>query len=373
MHTHLHTAASAVMSGRALSRVEAERLLSLLPGALAAGAEPSSASLAGAGESFVSPAGAEFSALAAGGSSASQAGSGELPAAGLPALLSVAGLAAAAGGAAPFTCGIINAKSGRCAENCAFCAQSGYHTTDAPVHALLPLEKLLERAETLAAAGVTYMGIVTSGTGPTGRDFAAICEAAAHISRRVDIKLCASLGILRAEEARALKEAGFTSYHHNLETSAGYYSRICTTHDHAVRVETVKTARAAGLRVCSGGIFGLGESWEDRLDLAETLADLDVHSIPVNFLTPIPGTPLENAAGLSPAEALAVVALFRLLQPRRDIVICGGRTRTLGEWENSLFLAGANGLMVGDYLTTRGNALDRDMAMLRELGVVSRA
>ena len=290
----------------------------------------------------------------------------------LPPVLALAGMAATAGGSAPFTCGIINAKSGRCAENCAFCAQSGHHKTNTPVYGLIPREQLLQRALELAGAGVTYMGIVTSGTGPTGRDFEVILEAAAYIRGRVDIKLCASLGILEPEQARALKEAGFTSYHHNLETSAGYYSRICTTHDHAVRVNTVQVARAAGLRVCSGGIFGLGESWQDRLDLAETLAALDVHSIPINFLTPISGTPLEAAEGLRPAEALAVVALFRLLHPARDIVICGGRTRTLGEWENSLFLAGANGLMVGDYLTTRGSALERDMAMLRELGVLDR-
>lgn len=288
----------------------------------------------------------------------------------LPQLFSLAGLACAQGGSKPFTCGIINAKSGRCAENCAFCAQSGYHKTGSPVYALIPREKLLERAALLADAGVTYMGIVTSGTGPTQRDFAAICEAAAYITERVGIRLCASLGVLHPEQATALKQAGFTSYHHNLETSAGYYPRVCSTHEHSIRVDTVRVALAAGLRVCSGGIFGLGESWQDRLELALELAALNVHSIPVNFLTPIPGTPLENASGLRAVEALAVIALFRLLHPSRDIVICGGRSRTLAEWQHCLFLAGANGLMVGDYLTTRGGALDADLSMLRELGVM---
>lgn len=290
----------------------------------------------------------------------------------LPPLFALAGLAAGQGGSKPFTCGIINAKSGRCAENCSFCAQSGYHKTDSPVYALISREKLLERAAALAAAGVDYMGVVTSGSGPTKRDFAAICGAAEYITKRIDIKLCASLGVLRPEEAIALKQAGFTSYHHNLETSAGYYAQVCTTHEHSLRVDTVRVALAAGLRVCSGGIFGLGESWRDRLELALNLAELGVHSIPVNFLTPIPGTPLENAPGLRPAEALAVISLFRLLHPSRDIVICGGRSRTLAEWQNCLFMAGANGLMVGDYLTTKGGALDKDLSMLRELGMASR-
>lgn len=290
----------------------------------------------------------------------------------LPAIMAAAGVALAAGRSTPFTCGIINAKSGRCGENCTFCAQSAHHKTDTPVYALLPREKLLERALVLSKAGVTYMGIVTSGTGPTEKDFEAICQAAEHITQRVDIKLCASLGMLQQEQARALTEAGFTSYHHNLETSANYYGSICTTHEYSLRVCTVETARAAGLRVCSGGIFGLGESWEDRLALAAHLKDLDVHSIPINFLTPIPGTPLENAPVLRPAEALSIIALFRLLHPGRDIVVCGGRSKTLGQWENSTFLAGANGLMVGDYLTTKGSALERDMTMLRELGVMLR-
>lgn len=269
----------------------------------------------------------------------------------------------------PFTCGIINAKSGRCAENCSFCAQSGYHATAAPVYPLIANEKLLERAELLADNGVDYMGIVISGTGPTPGDFERICVVAGRIRARTGIRLCASLGILKPEQAASLKQAGFTSYHHNLETARSYYGQICSTHGIELRERTVQNARAAGLRVCSGGIFGLGESWEQRLEMAETLQELAVDSIPLNFLNPIPGTPLEKAKPLSPEEALGSIAMFRLLHPDRDIVICGGRGRALGAWENLLFSAGANGLMVGDYLTTKGSPFEKDLELLRVLGI----
>ncbi|MDL2306929.1 biotin synthase BioB [Desulfovibrio sp. OttesenSCG-928-C06] len=273
---------------------------------------------------------------------------------------------------APFTCGIINAKSGRCAENCSFCAQSRYHATASPVYPLVDDEVLLERARLLAENGVDYMGIVISGTGPSDKDFERICAAAQRIIGETGIKLCASLGILGMEQAVALKQAGFTSYHHNLETSRSFYPEICGTHGVEIREQTVANARVAGLRVCSGGIFGLGESWEQRLEMAETLRELNVDSIPVNFLNPIPGTPLENAATLPPREALMVIALFRLMHPGRDIVICGGRGKVLGDWDKLIFSAGANGMMVGDYLTTKGSPFERDLAMLEELGVRSR-
>lgn len=269
----------------------------------------------------------------------------------------------------PFTCGIINAKSGRCPEDCAFCAQSARYDTGVSAYPLKSGVELFRRAEALAAAGVDYMGIVISGATPTGPDLERICRTAAEVTARLPIRLCASLGLLSKDQAAALKEAGFTSYHHNLETGRSYYPRVCTSHSYTLRLETVKTALAAGFRVCSGGIFGLGEPWADRLELARTLADLGVHSIPINFLTPIKGTPLEGAAGLGPAEALAVIALFRALNKDKDIVVCGGRSRTLGREERSLFAAGANGLMVGDYLTTKGGPLERDMEMLKELGL----
>lgn len=284
-------------------------------------------------------------------------------------ILASAATAASLGGSRPFTCGIINAKSGRCGEDCAFCAQSGRHATTTAVYPLLGEEALLERAEHLAAAGAAYMGIVASGVGPTARELDALCRTAERISRRVGIKLCASLGVLEGDQAFVLKQAGFTSYHHNLESSRSYYGKICTTHSYERRLETVIKAGAAGLRVCSGGIFGLGEDWEHRLELALTLRELHVDSIPVNFLIPIPGTSLEHAPGLEAREALAVIALFRLMHPARDIIICGGRAHTLGAWENSVFFAGANGLMVGDYLTSPGSSPAKDREMLRVLGL----
>jgi biotin synthase len=292
---------------------------------------------------------------------------------GLTDLVAAAGAARAAGGSSAFTCGIINAKSGRCGEDCAFCAQSRHHAAAAPAYPLVDEDTLLARAEQLARAGVTYMGVVTSGVGPDKRDFERICRAAGRISREVGIRLCASLGLLAEGQALALKQAGFTSYHHNLECARSYYGRICTTHSYDQRRQTVRQAAAAGLRTCVGGIFGLGESWLQRLELAADLQELGVDSIPVNFLTPIAGTPLERAPGLPAREALALIALLRLMHPDRDVLICGGRTRTLGEWENSLFFAGANGLMVGDYLTLKGNPLDNDLRMLRTLGVLADA
>lgn len=267
----------------------------------------------------------------------------------------------------PFTCSIVNAKSGLCAENCAFCAQSSHYTTTAPVYPLMDASSLYRHAEHLASNGIAYMGIVTSGTGPTKKDFISLCQLANRISTTLPIKLCASLGVLTFQQACTLKEAGFTSYHHNLETAASFYPQICTTHSYAIRLNTVKNAVKAGLRVCSGGIFGLGETWQHRMEFAQTLSELGVHSIPVNFLMPIAGTPLESAQPLSPMEALAILVLLRLMHPTRDIVLCGGSSQTLQHWKRHFYQAGANGLMVGNYLTQKGRPLAEDMALLHSL------
>lgn len=275
---------------------------------------------------------------------------------------------AALAGARVFTCGIVNAKSGRCQENCGFCAQSAYHRTAAPVHPLLGREEMLRWAERLAQAGADYMGMVTSGTGPDEKDFENLCDMAAAVKTQFGLKLCASLGVLGESQARRLKQAGFTSYHHNLETSASFYPEICTSHPYQLRVETVRAARAAGLRVCAGGIFGVGESWEQRVELSALLRQLDVDSIPVNFLTPVPGTRLERLQPPAPGEALATIAMLRLMHPQRDIVVCGGRTGCLGRYDALVFTAGANGLMIGDYLTTKGTGLSADRELLGMLG-----
>lgn len=268
-----------------------------------------------------------------------------------------------------FTCGIINAKSGRCAENCSFCAQSAHHGVNTAVYGLVEEDVLIRRAALLAEKGAKYMGIVISGTSPTPGDFDTLCEVASRIRTRVSIELCASFGLLSKEQASSLKEAGYSSYHHNLETAESWYGQVCTTHAYGARMETVANARAAGLRVCCGGIFGLGESWKERLEFSETLQELAVDSIPVNFLTPIPGTPLENSSLLSPEEALDIIAILRLMHPEKDIIVCGGRSKVLGDWEKMIFHSGASAIMTGDYLTTKGSGMDADRELLRVLGL----
>lgn len=294
----------------------------------------------------------------------------ELPASAHLAVLNLGGMARELFLTRPgFRCGIINAKSGRCPENCAFCAQSRSYRTSAPVYPMADAQKLLEGARKLEEAGAARYGIVTSGRGPSNRDVEALEKAAAEIAARTRIGLCASLGILSRERAERLRRAGFTSYHHNLETGRTFFPKICSTHPYDLDVETVRVAKEAGFRVCSGGLFGLGESWADRIELAFELSDLKVDSIPVNFLIPIPGTPLENRPLLEPMEALRIVALLRLVHPTKDIIICGGRSKILGEsWQSWVYAAGANAVMTGDYLTQKGNAFEKDRALVEALG-----
>lgn len=269
-----------------------------------------------------------------------------------------------------YRCGILNAKSGRCPENCAFCAQSKHHRTNAPEYPLVESEKLEKAALTLEREGVARFGIVTSGRGPSNKDIEALAAALSKLRGKTRIGFCASLGILNAERARALAQAGFTRYHHNLETSRSYFPKICSTHDYALDVETVRTAKRAGMCTCSGGLFGLGESWRDRIELAYTLSELEVDSIPVNFLIAVPGTPLEKMPPLKPEEALRIIAMLRLINPTKDIVICGGRNHILGDrWEAWVYAAGANVVMTGDYLTRPGNAFETDRLSAAVLGV----
>ncbi len=265
-------------------------------------------------------------------------------------------------------CAIINAKSGRCGENCAFCAQSRhYPSANSPDYPLIDPQTVEAAATAMKAAGVTRFAIVTSGTGPSAHDFEQLLELIRTI-RRVGLIADASLGIIDADRLQALKDAGLAGYHHNLETSRSYFPSICTTHDYEDDVASVRHAVNTGLYVCSGGIFGLGESWEDRLELALTIDELGVQSVPINFLHPIPGTPLEHRPILTQLEAGKIIALYRLLLPTKHLRVCGGRgdvykTNTVGPIAN-----GASGLMVGDYLTIKGSALDRDITQLAEAG-----
>ncbi len=266
-------------------------------------------------------------------------------------------------------CSIINAKSGKCPENCAFCAQSSHHKTDIKIFDLLSPQDILQRAKIAERAGAERFSIVTSGTSIKKRDNKdSIIETVKLIKSSTTLKICASLGICDRDFLNELKDAGLTGYHHNLETSASFFNNICTTHNYKEDIETVKSAKEIGFYTCSGGIFGLGESWDDRVEMANTLKELDVDSIAINFLNPIKGTKLENAHFLDPFECLKIVSLFRFINIDKDIRICGGRELNLRDFQGLLFAAGANGLMIGDYLTTKGRKSEDDIQMLSDLG-----
>ena len=261
-------------------------------------------------------------------------------------------------------CAITNARSGRCSENCAFCAQSSHWPTSAPIYPMRSVADIVAQAERAAAWGVRCFSIVTSGLRLTPQERDIVCQVVTTLRQRTDLELAASLGLLSDDDACALRQAGLTRYHHNLETAPSYFPAICSTHDLAQDIATVRTAQAHGLAVCCGGILGLGESWSQRIELALTLRDLGVERIPLNFLTPIPGTPLAHSPLLSPHDALKSIALFRMLLPHAGIVIAGGRGRILGDYQSWIFLAGASGAMVGDYLTTPGRDINADLTLV---------
>ena len=267
-------------------------------------------------------------------------------------------------------CAIINAKSGRCAENCAFCAQSGHFQTSSPVYPLKNREEIVAGAELAEKEGSHCFGIVTSGTRPSpGHEWNEMLAAIREIRRRCQIEPSASLGLLDEAMAGQLAEAGCVTYHHNLETARSFFPNICTTHDYEEDVATVKLAKQAGMKVCCGGILGLGESLEQRIELARTLRDLSVDSVPLNFLNPIPGTPLEGHRELTPLDCLRAIALFRYFLPETPIRVCGGREANLREFQSWIFMAGASGTMIGNYLTTTGRDRDTDLQMLQDAEV----
>jgi biotin synthase len=271
-------------------------------------------------------------------------------------------------------CSIINAKSGRCAEDCSFCAQSAHHQTDTPIYPLKTVNEIVQGAKDAEAAGNHCYGIVTSGTGiEPGQDFENILEAIRQIRAETSIAPSASLGLLTRPYADALAEAGCQTYHHNLETARSYFPEICTTHDYEDDVETVRCAKAAGMHVCSGGIFGLGESLEQRYEMALTLRELKVDSVPLNFLNPVPGTPLQDMDSLKPMDCLRIICLYRYLLPQQRITVCGGREINLREFQSAIFMAGASGTMIGNYLTTSGRNYTTDMQMFTDAEVTVNA
>jgi len=264
-------------------------------------------------------------------------------------------------------CSIINAKSGRCAEDCAFCAQSAHHKTDAPVYPLVEEERLLESARAAESSGSACFGIITSGTTVNGTELDQILAALRRIRQETSILPSCSLGIIDEETARKLKDAGMDTYHHNLETAESFFPSICTTHPYQDDVNTVRAVKKAGLKICCGGIFGLGESVAQRIEMAFTLQELDVDSVPINFLNPIEGTKLEGAANISAMECLKTIALYRLILPGKRITVCGGREKNLRDLQSWIFFAGANGTMIGNYLTTQGRNIGVDLAMFSDL------
>ncbi len=268
-------------------------------------------------------------------------------------------------------CSIVNARSGNCSEDCAFCAQSSRHAADAPVHGLLDEETILAKARAMEAAGARRFDLVTAGYGFTedDPDFRRILAIYRRLRRETGLELCACLGILTPGAARALVEAGVTRYNHNLETARSFFSRICTTHSYDERVATVQAVKSAGMEVCCGGIIGLGETREQRVELALTLRELDVDSVPINILVPRPGTPLAHVPPLAPEEILKTFAMFRFVLPDKLIRYAAGREGALGPLQPLGFLAGVNAMLVGGYLTVPGREVEADVAMVASLGL----
>ncbi|QGG46250.1 biotin synthase BioB [Heliorestis convoluta] len=265
-------------------------------------------------------------------------------------------------------CTIINAKSGKCAENCKYCAQSAHYNTNIPEYPLLEKERIVEEAKKNEAEGVHRFSIVTSGGKLSKKDFEQVLDTIATLRQETKLLLCASLGTITFEQALHLKEAGITSYHHNIETSRDFYSQICDTHSYEDRITTIQNVLQAGLDVCSGGIIGMGETMADRIQMALELRELGVPSIPINILNPIKGTPLEDMEILKPEEILKTLALFRLIIPHGTIRYAGGRS-ALGQEQQKGFQAGVNAALVGNYLTTLGNSIADDIKMIRDAGL----
>ena len=269
-------------------------------------------------------------------------------------------------------CSIVNARCGNCGENCAFCAQSSRSRADIKTWPLLDAAEIFKAAETASAHGASHFGIVTSGRALNREDeLNTLCKAIARIAAELPIKPCASLGILKEKELTRLRDAGLSRYHHNLEASPSFFPQICTTRGYEAQTETVLAAKRVGLQICSGGIFGLGESFAQRVELLEMIRSLDVDSVPINFLNPIPWTPLENAKRLEPLECLSIIAVARLMMPQISIRVCGGRELNLRDFQSWIFAAGADSLMVGGYLVTPGRAVEADIQMICDAGLLA--
>lgn len=264
-------------------------------------------------------------------------------------------------------CTIINGKSGRCSENCRFCAQSAYYHTPASEYPLLSAEEILAQAKENYEKGILRYSIVTSGKCLSDQEVDKMCEVIRRIRKEVGISVCVSFGLLDEEQFCKLKAAGVTRVHNNLETSSRNFPNVCTTHTFEDKVRTIRAAQAAGLSVCSGGIIGMGETVEDRIDMAFTLRELGIRSVPVNLLNPISGTPYEDCQILTEEDMRRTVAVYRFILPSAFIRLAGGRG-LLADKGKGCFQSGANASISGDMLTTAGITVETDMQLLRELG-----
>ena len=265
-------------------------------------------------------------------------------------------------------CSIINGRSGKCPENCKFCAQSAHYKTGVGEYPLLDVDKIVIAAKQAAAAGAARFAIVTSGRSAAGEEFTRILEALHRIKAEAHIETCCSLGLITSVQATALKEVGISRYHANIETAPSYFPSICSTHTFADKCTVIHTAQKAGLRVCSGGILGLGETPAQRVEMAFTLKELGIDSIPLNILSPIKGTPFSRNKTLSPWEILRAFAVFRFILPTALIRTAGGREVNLRSLQPYALTGGLNGLMIGNYLTTDGQPSCEDLQMIKDLG-----
>ena len=264
-------------------------------------------------------------------------------------------------------CSIINAKSGLCTEDCKFCAQSSHHKTKVSVYSLKNINDIVAAAKKAKKIGAKKFGIVTSGNRPNKKELTNIITAVSRIKKEIGISVCASLGALKENELKNLKKAGLSRYHHNIETSPRFYSSIVSTHNFEERTNTIKAAKKVGLEVCSGVIIGMGESWQDRIDMAYLLKKLNINSSPINFLVPIKGTKLENTKPISVNDAIRTICIFRIILRDKLIKIAAGREAVLKDSQRTGFLAGANGMLIGGYLTVKGRSVKEDKKLIKEI------
>src|SRR5437764_3092619 len=266
-------------------------------------------------------------------------------------------------------CSLVNAKSGGCAEDCGFCAQSRFAEAETPMHAMMEPEQILEHARAAEAAGAHRFCMVTQGQGLSKRDFERVLEGTRLVAEHTNLKRCASIGHMSGGRARALKDAGIQRVHHNVETAESYYDEVTTTVRYAGRIRTIEAVKEAGLETCVGGILNLGETREQRVEMAFQLAELEPTSVPINLLNPRPGTKFGDRDFMDPWEAVKWIAIFRLILPAALFRLCGGRVESLRDRQPLAIKAGVNGVMMGNFLTTLGNTPDEDRAMFEDLGL----